>query len=50
MDPTSRGDPESHLKWTSKSVRTLSKELSDKGFKISFRTVASLLKENGKKS
>ena len=45
VDPTSRGDPESHLKWTSKSVRKLSKELSNKGFKICFRTIASLLKE-----
>jgi len=45
VDPTARGDPESHLKWTSKSVRNLSKELSDKGFQVSFRTIASLLKE-----
>jgi hypothetical protein len=45
VDPTARGDPESHLKWTSKSVRNLSKELSNKGFQVSFRTIASLLKE-----
>ena len=45
VDPTARGDPESHLKWTSKSVRNLSKELSARGFQISFRTTASLLKE-----
>jgi len=45
VDPTARGDPESHLKWTSKSVRNLSKELSNKGFQVSFRTTASLLKE-----
>lgn len=45
VDPTARGDPESHLKWTSKSVRNISKELSDKGFQVSFRTIASLLKE-----
>lgn len=45
VDPTARGDPESHLKWTSKSVRNLSKELSNKGFQVSFRTTARLLKE-----
>lgn len=45
VDPTARGDPESHLKWTSKSVRNLSKELSSRGFQVSFRTTASLLKE-----
>jgi Rhodopirellula transposase DDE domain len=45
VDPTARGDPESHLKWTSKSVRNLSKELLNRGFQISFRTTASLLKE-----
>ena len=45
VDPTARGDPESHLKWTSKSVRNLSKELSNRGFQVSFRTTASLLKE-----
>lgn len=45
VDPTARGDPESHLKWTSKSVRNLSKELCNKGFQVSFRTIASLLKE-----
>ncbi len=45
VDPTARGDPESHLKWTSKSVRKLSKELCSKGFQVSFRTTASLLKE-----
>jgi len=45
VDPTARGDPESHLKWTSKSVRKLSTELSSKGFKVSFRTTATLLQE-----
>ncbi len=45
VDPTARGDPESHLKWTSKSVRKLSTELICKGFNISFRTTASLLQE-----
>lgn len=33
------------MKWTSKSVRNLSKELWTRGYQISFRTIASLLKE-----
>ena len=45
VDPTARGDPESHLKWTSKSVRKLSQELQCKGFQVSFRTAATLLGE-----
>jgi len=43
VDPTSRGDPESHLKWTSKSTRNLAKALNKKGYKISHATVATLL-------
>lgn len=45
VDPTSRGDPESPLKWTSKSLRKLSKELKSKGHKICFNSVAPLLKK-----
>lgn len=45
VDPTAGGHPESPLKWTSKSVRKLSEELTNQGFKISFGTTASLLKE-----
>jgi len=43
VEPTSRGDPESHLKWTCKSTRNLAKALNQKGYKISHTTVASLL-------
>lgn len=45
VEPTSRGDPESSLRWTCKSVRNLSIELERIGFKISFRTVCDLLED-----
>jgi len=45
--PATRGDPESPLKWTSKSVRNLAEELSNKGHEISHQTVATLLSEMG---
>lgn len=47
VDPYSRGDPESPLKWTCKSVRKLSDELKKKDYDISFRSVATLLKNIG---
>ena len=47
VEPTSRGDPESPLRWTSKSVRKLTDELNANGHKISFRTTSTLLKELG---
>lgn len=47
VEPTSRGDPESPLRWTSKSVRKLSAALQDKGHSVSFRSVSSFLKELG---
>lgn len=42
VEPTAKGDPESPLKWTSKSTRKIAKELS-KSFKISHAKVADLL-------
>jgi hypothetical protein len=45
VEPTSRGDPESSLRWTCKSVRNLSTELEKLGFKISFRTICDLLED-----
>jgi transposase len=38
-----RGDPESPLLWTAKSVRTLAGALREKGHKVSHETVAKLL-------
>jgi hypothetical protein len=39
-----RGDPESPLLWTAKSVRTLAGELREKGHQVSHETVAKLLR------
>jgi transposase len=47
IEPVSRGDPESPLRWTCKSVRKLSHELLQKGHKISHNLVAELLHEMG---
>ena len=45
VEPTSRGDPESPLRWTCKSVRKLAAELQRQGHKTSHRMVAELLHE-----
>jgi hypothetical protein len=45
--PETRGDPMSPLRWTTKSLRWLSKALQGKGFKASERTVSRLLKAAG---
>ena len=47
VEPLARGDPESPLRWTCKSVRTLAKELRRQGHPISHRIVAELLHEMG---
>lgn len=47
VDPATRGDPMSALRWTSKSTGNLAEELRRKGYAISARTVASLLQERG---
>ena len=43
VDPLTRGDPESPLRWTCKSVRRLAEELQQKGHAVSYQTVAELL-------
>lgn len=45
VEPLSRGDPESPLRWTSKSVRNLADELIIKGYPVSFKTVCTLLSD-----
>jgi len=45
IDPFTRGDPESPLKWTAKSVRNLADELNEAGHQTSHRMVAELLHE-----
>jgi len=48
VDPITRGDPESPLRWTSKSTQKLASELAAQyGIHISDRTVAKLLREHG---
>jgi transposase len=43
VDPVTRGDPESPLRWTCKSVRHLAEELRREGHAVSHQTVAELL-------
>jgi len=45
--PVTRGDPMSALRWTTKSLRALSRGLAGKGFTASPRTVAWLLRKAG---
>jgi transposase len=43
VEPVTRGDPESPLRWTSKSVRKLAKELQRIGHQVSHQLVSELL-------
>lgn len=47
IEPTTRGDPESPLRWTCKSVRHLAEELSGSGHRLCSQKVADLLHELG---
>jgi transposase len=47
LKPTERGDPESPLQWTCKSVRRLAQELKRRGHQTSHRLVAEMLHELG---
>lgn len=47
VEPVTRGDPESPLRWTSKSLRTLATELSAMGHRVSHVLVGRLLKTAG---
>ena len=47
VEPTSRGDPESPLRWTCKSLRVLADELKAGGHAISHVVVGRLLKDEG---
>jgi len=47
IDPETRGDPMSPLRWTSKSTAKLARELENAGYKVSANTVAGLLKQAG---
>ena len=45
VEPVTRGDPESPLRWTCKSLRRLAEELVAEGYTVSYRTVGRLLKD-----
>ena len=47
VEPIARGDPESPLRWTNKSTRALSTELTGLGHPLSHEKVAQLLRSNG---
>lgn len=47
IDPGTRGDPESRLRWTTKSTTKLAQELQAMGHQVSQRTVCRLLWEMG---
>jgi transposase len=47
VEPTTRGDPESALRWTCRSTRQLAAALKAQGYRIGHQTVASLLDDLG---
>ena len=47
IEPISRGDPMSPLRWTCKSTRVLADELKSQGFIVSSTKVGTLLKSQG---
>ena len=47
IEPGTRGDPESPLRWTTKSTRNLARELTAMGHTISHSVVASILRTTG---
>jgi len=47
VDPSTRGEPESPLRWTCKGTRRLARELGRQGYHVSHTVVAELLAEAG---
>jgi transposase len=47
VEPSTRGDPESPLLWTCKSLRVLAEELAAHGYEVSYPVVGQLLKDMG---
>jgi hypothetical protein len=45
VEPESRGDQQSPLRWTTKSLRHLAAEVAEQGHRVSAPTVAGLLRE-----
>src|ERR1035441_5429310 len=50
VEPTARGDPQSPLRWTCKSARTLAAELTARRHPVSHTKVTQLLREDGYRS
>jgi hypothetical protein len=47
LEGATRGDPQTHLLWTCKSVRKLAAECNRAGHRVCFKTVATLLAQSG---
>lgn len=47
VEPTSRGDPESPLRYTIKSIRVLEQELKQQGHQATYPTIAAILHQKG---
>lgn len=47
IDPVTRGEPDTPLRYTCKSTNTLARELKNQGFPVSPSTIGRLLKERG---
>lgn len=47
IEPTTRGDPQSPLRWTCKSLRNLASELRRQGFRVGRSKVSELLRATG---
>jgi hypothetical protein len=47
LEPHTKGDPMNPLKWSSKSMRAIEKVLNEKGYEVSYGTIAELLKKHG---
>jgi hypothetical protein len=47
VEPDTRGDPQSPLRWTCKSTRELAQALTAQGHSVSDDTVGRLLKQQG---
>jgi hypothetical protein len=47
VEPDERGDPESPLRWTTKSLRRVAEELTGRGYPVSAPTVGRLLRSAG---
>ena len=47
VEPDTKGDPETPLRWTNKGLRKLASELKNQGFDVCHSTVADLLRQCG---